>query len=148
MLNNYQTKYKMDIIIYAEQSQQKRLQMMQDNCTSKEVQPVKIWFSEDDLAEMKSQLSDISIDKNDLEDELKEMSSGLKVQIKEKMKSLRKLLFLLKCKYEMKNEEVYLFEDQENKTMLTYNHLGELIDSRKLRPSEQTSIINLNAKTA
>lgn len=134
--------------IFEGKSNEERLQLLADNCKSKEVQLVKIYFSEDDLAEMKSRLSERSIEKDALEDELKELSKDLRSKIKIESVGIKGLLTHLKNKFEEQSQEVFNFDDQENGVMLTYNNQGELIGSRKLRPNErQTSILNLH-KTA
>ena len=135
--------------IYENKTQNERLELLNANCLKKEEQSIKVFYSEDDLIEMKSRLSENSIERNELENELKELSSSLRLSIKTKTKKIKDLLLGLKNKYEYQMQTIFEFDDQENKVMLTYNASGELINSRPLRPNErQTSIINLNQKTA
>lgn len=135
--------------IYEGKSPEEKIELLRANCKSKEIEKVKVFFSQDDLDEMKSRLSESSIERKAVEDELSEISKGLRGQIKSHTKEINNLLRLLKNKYEYENQEVFYFDDQENGLMLTYNIDGELVSSRKLRPDErQTSIINMNQKTA
>lgn len=131
--------------IYGEKSQAERLDLLKANCRTAEKQQVKVFFSEDDLAEMKSRLSEHSIERDKHEDELKEISTCIRAKIKSETKDIKGLLVYLKNKYEYQEQEVFEFDDQEQGLMLTYNSAGELINSRKLRPNErQTRMINIS----
>lgn len=135
--------------IYDGKPQNEKLDLLKANCKSAEKQQVKVFFSEDDLAEMKSRLSESSIERNALEDELSDIGKGLRGKIKSETKTIKGLLIYLKNKFEYQEQDVFEFDDQENGMMLTYNNQGELINSRKLRPNErQTSIIDFKSKTA
>jgi len=127
---------------------EEKIQFLRDNAMQIEKQNVKMMFSEEELSEMKSNLSDISIEENELKDELKEISKDLKDKIKFKRENIKGLLKYLKDKHKLENQEVYLIDDQENGLMITYNQDGDVVESRKLRQSErQTRIKSLN-KTA
>lgn len=135
--------------IYDGKTQNEKLELLKANCRTSEKQEVKVFFSEDDLAEMKSMLSESSIEREKLEDELKDLTKGLRGKIKSETKTIKGLLVYLKNKYEHQEQEVFEFDDQEQGLMLTYDSTGELINSRKLRPNEkQTTIFNINQKQA
>jgi hypothetical protein len=135
--------------LFKDKSPAERLQLLIDNCASRETQNVKVFFSEDDLAEMKSRLSEISITKDALEDDLKELSGDLRKKIKTEGAAIKGLLRYLKDKYEEQAQEVFNFDDQDAGLMLTYNKSGELLSTRKLRPDErQTSIRSLTQKAS
>jgi len=134
--------------IFQDKTPSERLQLLRENAASVENQSVKVMFSEEELADMKHNLSDVSIKENELKEELKEISKDLKGKIKSEREMIKGLLTYLKNKYIMQTQEVYLMDDQDAGLMLTYNAEGMLIESRKLRPSEkQTRIKTLN-KTA
>ena len=134
--------------IFQDKTPSERLQLLRENAATVEKQSVKVMFTEDELAEMKHNLSDISILENELKEELKEVSSDLKAKIKSEREQIKGLLTYLKNKYILQTQEVYLMDDQDAGLMNTYNAEGMLIESRKLRPSErQTRIKSLN-KTA
>lgn len=135
--------------IYDGKPQNEKLDLLRANCRGTEKMRVKVFFSEDDLAEMKSRLSDSSIERDVMEDELKDLSKGIRRRIKAETQKIKNLLVFLKDKFEYQEQEVFEFDNQEEGVMLTYDFQGELIGSRKLRPNErQTSIINFNQKTA
>lgn len=135
---------------YDGKTKAEKIDLLRANCRQAEVTQVQFFFSEDDLAEMKSRLSELSIEREANEDELREITKGVRAKIKENTAHIKGLLTYLKNKFEYRQEEVYHFDDQENGVMLTYNGDGELIATRKLRPQErQTRIINMDdQKTA
>lgn len=135
--------------MYEGRPQNEKLDLLRANCKSSEFQDVKIYFSEEDLAEMRTRLSEVSIERDALEDELRELSKGIREKIKISTNTFKILLVHLKNKFEYQSQEVFNFDDQENGLMLTYNNQGELIFNRKLSPHEkQTRIVNLNQKSA
>ena len=137
----------MEETLYAGLPLAEKIELLKANCKTTEKQQIKMFFSEDDLSEMKSRLSELSIERNADEEELKELSKGLRDKIKESSGRIKGLLTYLKDKFELQLQDVYEFDDQEEGVMCTYNQDGELINTRKLRPNErQTRIINLDEK--
>jgi len=59
--------------IYEGRTQSEKIELLRANCNHSELQQVKIFFSEDDLNEMKSRLSEHCITKSGYEDELKDI---------------------------------------------------------------------------
>lgn len=133
--------------LFQDKTPSERLQLLRENAASVENQFVKVMFTDEEMTEMKHNLSEFSIEENGLKDELKDISKDLKDKIKSKRTSITGLLRYLKDKFVMQAQEVYLIDDQDAGLMRTYNAEGVCIESRKLRPSEkQTRIKNL--KTA
>jgi len=60
--------------IFQDKTPSERLQLLRENAASVENQSVKVMFSEEELADMKHNLSDVSIKENELKEELKEIS--------------------------------------------------------------------------
>ena len=134
--------------IYADVSHNERLDMLKANCRETEVRKITVQFTPDDLMDIKDRLSDHSVELEIKQEQLKDISSQLKGEIKKVNEQRRHLVKLVKNKCEERDEQVFDFDDQENGLMLTYNSVGDLISSRKLRPAEkQTSIITMS-KTA
>lgn len=125
-----------------------RPQLLSDNCNAHEPQLIQIFFTDEELEEMKTDFADLSIESQAVEDELRELSKGLRAKIKQLSVQRRELIHLLKNKYREETQTVYLFSDHENNQMLTYNREGELISRRSLRPSERQRTIDFNQKTA
>lgn len=132
--------------LFNELPQEQRVQALKDNCTKiEERYTVQRFFDKDELDSLREEVSNVSIDISELEDELKEISTPIKNQVKEKKLTLRSKLKLVKQKFDESEEEVYLFADHTEGVMLYYDFSGELISSRRLLPHErQTSIHQIN----
>jgi hypothetical protein len=133
---------------YQDRTPEERLEMLKANCYHSELQNVKVYFTEEEMADMKSALSEESITRNGLEEELSEIGKELRNQIKQRTQKIKELLKFLKNGFEEQKQEVFEFDDQETGLMLTYNNDGELINSRKLLPSERQTKITSMTKTA
>jgi len=126
-----------------------RATALKENAVSAYTKNVVRDFTEEDLDEMKSRLSEVDIELNDTEIEKKELTQEINGRIKIFKTRRSELLRDLKNKYFESNETVYDIDNQEDGVMETYDHAGNLIGTRKLSPKErQTTIKNLNAKTA
>lgn len=105
-------------------------------------------FTEEELTEMKSELSEVDINLNDLEEEKKAVTAEINERIKPVKDARSILLKQLKDKYFENMETVYDIDDQEEGMMHTFDHSGKLLGSRRLTPKErQTSIRNLSTGT-
>jgi hypothetical protein len=139
----------MEELLYDGKTRAEKIELLKANCLQKEDSRLKFFFSEDDIDEMKSRLAEESIEREQNEDELRQISKATRTKIKENTRRIKELLVFLKDKFEYRTEEIYHFDDQQEGLMLTYNGDGELIATRKLRPSEkQTRIFDINQKTA
>lgn len=106
-------------------------------------------FSEEELSEIKSTLSDQSIILNDAEIERKEKLAALTASIKIIKIGIKDTLKDLKNKYYESEETVYDIDDQESGQMFTYDSQGNILSQRRLTPKEkQTSIKHLNANAS
>lgn len=134
--------------LFQDQPAQDRPQLLSDNCTAHEPQLIQIFFSDEELEEMKTDFADLSIESQAVEDQLRKLSKELRAKIKQLSVKKRELIHLLKNKYREETQTVYLFADHDANQMLTYNREGELIARRSLRPSERQKTIDFNQKTA
>src|SRR3990170_1646611 len=92
--------------IYFGKTQNEKLELLRANCRTTEKAQVKVFFSEDDLAEMKSRLSESSIERNVLEEELSDIGKGLRGKIKSETKTIKGLLTYLKNKFEYQTQDI------------------------------------------
>ncbi len=90
----------MEETIYQGKTPSEKLELLRANCRTSEFLQIKIFFTEEDLDEMKSRLSEVCIEKDGLEDELKDLSKDLRTKIKTQAETIKVLLKLLKDKYE------------------------------------------------
>jgi len=134
--------------LFQDKTPEQRIKMLEANAVRVETENIKRFFTEEELSEMKNNLSDLSIEKNDKEEELKAISKDLREKIKGFSAEIKSTLKNLKNKSYVSTETVYLMDDQEKGIMFTYDQNGLLIGQRKLRPEEkQTRIVDFT-KTA
>lgn len=106
-------------------------------------------FSEEEIADIKTTLSEQAIRLNDLKIEKKELTSVISGKIKTTEGEMKGTLKDLKNKYYENEETVYDIDDQEAGEMYTFDNQGNLLSTRKLTPKErQTTIRNLNAEAS
>ncbi len=106
-------------------------------------------FSEEELADIKTTLSEQAILLNDLKIEKKEITAVISTKIKTEEANIKTTLRDLKNKYYESEETVFDIKDQEESKMYTYDGQGNLIGERRLTPKEkQLDIRNLNAKAS
>lgn len=106
-------------------------------------------FSEEELADIKTTLSEQAILLNDLKIEKKEITAVISGKIKTEEAKIKTTLKDLKNKYYESDETVYDIDDQEAGQMYTYDSQGNLIGQRRLTPKEkQVSIKHLNTQAS
>lgn len=107
---------------------------LKDNADSIEEKGYMRKFNEDELQDMKSELSETDILINDIEEEKKSITNGFKIKLKPLQLVRTNLLKNLKQKSEFVKEICYKFIDGKN--VLYYNSQGDLIDSRPANADE------------
>lgn len=121
-----------------------RLDALRANADSVERKDVEEVFSQEELAEMKTNLSDFVIDELKKKDELRELSKGLRADIKVQSDNIKLVSRFIADGYRVVNQEVYNIADQELGQMITVNGSGDEICRRKLKPAEkQAKIVNI-----
>lgn len=125
-----------------------RKNFLKDNCDCVVEKSYMKQFAPDELQGMKEQLSETSIEINDIEIEKKEVATQFKNRLKPLTKRKSELLDNIKKKAKYVKEECFKFVDQEARTVEFYNADGDLIESRPANPDElQATIFSINRKT-
>jgi|GEM_PF-5711666 len=125
-------------------NQNERLTALRENAVKQYNKNVVRNFSEEELTEMKSTLSEVDISMNDAEIEKKEITAEVSGRIKVFKESRAVLLRDLKNKYYETEESVFDIDDQEACIMMTLDAKGTIISTRRLTPQEkQIKIKNL-----
>lgn len=127
--------------LFQDEAPEKRIELLETNACRVELDDVKRYFTPEEMEDMRKELSESSIIRNDKEIELKDLTSGLRGEIKVLSAAIKQNLRLLKQKYELTNEKVYLFDDQKEGMMYTLDKFGVVIGGRKLRPEERQTRI-------
>ena len=107
-----------------------RIAFLKDNCDTVAEKSYLKQFTPDELQQKKEQLSEASIEINDIEEEKKEMLAEIKTRLEPKTTFRKELLRDIKHKASMKKEECYKFIDQTGRMVGFYNSDGDLIESR------------------
>lgn len=114
-----------------------RAQALKDNSYSSEKEHVKRYLEKEDIEAIKDKISSESIFISEKEDELKELSSGIRSEIKSSKSKLKENLTLLKAGYTEEIEDVFMMDDQESGRMMYYTADGIFLKSRPLLPAEK-----------
>jgi len=132
----------MDDLLFGDVSPEKRVEMLEANCREQDYAPVTRPYSEQEMAEMKDDLSEVTIDAHDAAADLKVLAEPYNARMKAAKVVQKDLATKLKLKCSIQSETVYLFDDQEAGLMGIYDAAGELVSTRKLTPKErQTRIL-------
>lgn len=134
----------MDLTSIKQMDHNDRLDALRANADSVEQKDVEEVFSQEELAEMKTNLSDFVIDELKKKDELRELSKSLRADIKVQSDNIKLVSRFIADGYRVVNQEVYNIADQELGQMITVNGSGDEICRRKLKPAEkQAKIVNI-----
>lgn len=126
---------------------EERAKLLEDNAYAVELEDVKRDFTPLELEQKKESLMQLSITKTEKEDELAEVKKPLEAAIKNAKEEIKIVSRELKKKSYVSNEKVFYFDDQDGKSMHAYDIEGNLLFSRRLKPSErQTSVVTMAAK--
>ncbi len=126
-----------------------RITALRENAVSSYEKNVIRDFSEEELGDIKTTLSEQAITLNDAEIERKEKVAALTASIKVMKVGIKDTLKDLKNKYYESQEVVYDIDDQEAGKMYTFDSQGNCLNERRLTPKEkQTTIKHLNANAS
>lgn len=127
---------------------EKRKEFLKDNCDAVEQKTYMKQYSNEELAEMKDNLSTLSITINDIEEEKKIVMDDFKERLKPLLSDKQETLIGLKQKAKLVEDRCYKFIDQDTKMVGWYNEFGILIESRSAMPQDlQGTIFQMNRKT-
>lgn len=127
---------------FADLSPEERLQALRDTATKTEKASVKRHYTADELEQMKDFVSTESTSLMEKEEEFSEIRKEFTKATKEQKHQIRGCLKDMKRGYSDQEEEVFMFDDQEEGLMYIYDSKGVFLSSRKLYADErQTKIV-------
>lgn len=127
---------------------ERREQMLRDNADSSEEIGYMKSFTEEEILAMKDDLAEISIEINDIEIEKKEIAAEFKHKLEPLVDQKKETLKSIKNKAQYVKELCYKMIDQEEQMVTYYNSIGEIVESRRIRPDEkQLKIFTLKSGT-
>ena len=118
-----------------------RKRFLKDNCDAVETMSYMKQFKPEQIDSMKSELSDVSIDINDLEEEKKDQMAMFKLQLDPLKDQRKRLLLDIKQKAESVKETVYKFIDTETRMVEFYNDEGTMVSQRPTTAEESQKTI-------
>lgn len=125
-----------------------RIRFLKDNCDKVVEKGYSKRFTPEQIATMKSSLSDVSIAINDKEVEKKAFNDQIKAVLKPLLEEKKDILAKLKNKAEFVTEQCFKFVDKEERITAFYNGEGDLIDFRPCNPDElQGTIFQISRNT-
>ncbi len=127
--------------IYQEFDEAHREKMMEDMCRGTEEQLVKKHFSPEEITDFRKQLSDNHVVIRKAIEALNLAKAEFNEATKGAVKENLTLVNNIRCGYIQVNQQVYLFDDQDNGVMNYYDRLGEFLQSRRLLPEERQTRI-------
>lgn len=123
------------------QNPQVRNQFLRDNCDAVEPKGYMKGYTPEELDTMKTELSEVSIKINDVEEEKKEVMKGYKELLDPLADEKKELLRGLKEKAIFVKEDCFKFVDQEERMTGYYNQEGILVESRPSTADELQSTV-------
>ena len=123
---------------------EQRKTFLKDNCQSVESASYMKPFSPDELAEFKNRLSEVAIKLDEFENEKKAFAEMMKHKMKPYLEEKAELLTNIKQKAEYVTEACYVFLNEEDRLIETYNAEGICISERPAMQKElQKTIYSL-----
>ena len=123
-----------------------RKAFLHDNCEAAETLGYMKRFSPEQITQMKNELSEISIEINDIEEEKKEVMQSFKARLDPLNEIRKELLGSIKMNAVYVKETCYKFIDYENRKVEYYNQEGDMVSERPILPQEMQKTI-LHFKT-
>jgi hypothetical protein len=121
----------MEKVLFAEYSDEQRLQMLNDNCEKLlEDYGYDKPLSKDQLKAVKDRLSSASVELNDVLEEKKQADSEFNERIKNLKGTVAEQIRLLKTRTTYTCEPCFEFLDREHRQVGVYNKDGELVSER------------------
>ena len=109
---------------------EERAQFLEDNCDAVEDVTYSRAFAPEELALRREQLTDVSIEIADIEDEKKKVMDEFKKQLEPLNEVKKGVIKALREKSQTVTEKCYKFIDEESRMVGFYNKEGNLVNSR------------------
>lgn len=123
--------------MFPNESVAERKQLLHDNCDQIEQRSFTRSFNQDEVNGRRAELEQVSIQINELEDELAEVRADLKGRIKPLLERRGKILDELKSRGEWVTADTYKFVDVEEGVAAYYSEDGRKIEERPITPEER-----------
>ena len=124
---------------------QERIDVLEGICYQVKKESYTKQLSQEEQAEKKSELAEVSILIAELEEKKKDLIAQLKAEMTEPIEQKKKLLKTIKYKSETREGLLFYIDDQENGMMYIFDENAVCVEFRSLRQDEkQTKMRTLN----
>lgn len=107
-----------------------RMRFLKDNCDKVEEKFYMKPYSPEELQQHKENLANLSIEIQDIEEELKAAKEHYKEMLKPLKEDRKEMVDNIKQKAEMVKEQCYAFVDRDTRRTAYYNSDGDLVEER------------------
>lgn len=122
--------------------------MLEANCLAIEERPVKHYYDENAMQEMRKEFVENSIKISRELDKFEEVKAEMKAIVNPLKEQNQYLQTNMREGYNVRDEKVYKFPFHEIGMIGYYSEKGELVEGRKMRPEERLNkVIPMNGKT-
>lgn len=121
-----------------------RAGMLRAQAYAVDIDVVRRDFAPDQLDELKTTISEKSVELSKLVDEKKAFVMEIEAKIKPVKLEVGTAVKKLRNRFSESEEEVFMLDNQEEGTMEIYDACGKFLSSRRLRPSEKQLQIGKN----
>lgn len=122
--------------------------MLSDNCMRIEQRPVKRHFSDDEREQMKAKIAELATKRQEIEEQIAALTKPLKEELKEVREELSETATNRRLGFVEVQQDVYLYDFQDEQMMGIYDESGELLERRPLYPEErQTNVVSMTRNT-
>lgn len=118
-------------------NQAERLKILRDNCDKVEVDKYIKELSDEERYARREQLSESALKLRSLEEKKKELMTSMKEEIDPVKRVYNDLLTEIKTGQVELEGEIFYYANHAEGMMEIYDHNGEIITSRRLRPAER-----------
>ena len=127
--------------MFTDRDPEERLQMLSDSCDKVEEFSYEKEFTNQDVEQFRAELSDVSIEISQIEQELAKVKKVFTEKMKPLKVKFREKLENIQYRARMVKENAYVFVDHTNNKVGYYNTEGKLIHKRLLNINEHQKTI-------
>lgn len=132
----------MDIYKLKKLTQEERNAIFEGEATTSERQTYQIPMNEEELIVTKDELAQTSIQKAYLDEEIRQAKEGFKARMEPLTEKIAESIAQLKTRQREITGTVYQIADFDNKMMHFVDSMGNVLNSRPLKPEERQYRIN------
>jgi len=100
-------------------------------------------FTKEERIEHQAEVSDLTVQIEDAEDQIKDLTKPLREEIKHLKKLRKRTMGEIKLGANLVQEDVYLFQEEKTLTAHVYDQFGNRISVRPLTPEEKQKVMKM-----